>query len=154
MAARGALYAVFLLPVVFSAAFGTAVMADVLQEPDRELRLWGFAEKGHKAGHGGPVEIVGLQGEYSASQPVSLGVRVSDPAFSCGDLYITIYSGGEPVIQRGFFNQCFGQDIQVLPVGAEFSEMIDAPGAYEVVVEVTDRDQQSSLAMGGKFTVK
>ena len=32
--------AVFVIPVVFSFVFGSAVLADVLKEPDRELNMW------------------------------------------------------------------------------------------------------------------
>ena len=31
---------VFVLPVIFSLIFGSAVMADILQKPDRELNMW------------------------------------------------------------------------------------------------------------------
>ena len=31
---------VFVLPVIFSIIFGSAVMADILQKPDRELNMW------------------------------------------------------------------------------------------------------------------
>jgi len=34
------LIVVFVLPVVFSIIFGSAVMADTLQKPDRTLNMW------------------------------------------------------------------------------------------------------------------
>ena len=34
------IFVVFVLPVIFSLAFGSAVMADILQKPDRELNMW------------------------------------------------------------------------------------------------------------------
>ena len=34
------IFVVFVLPVIFSIIFGSAVMADILQKPDRELNMW------------------------------------------------------------------------------------------------------------------
>jgi hypothetical protein len=31
---------VFVLPIIFSIIFGSAVMVDILQKPDRELNMW------------------------------------------------------------------------------------------------------------------
>lgn len=155
MATRGALYAVFLLPVLFSAVFGTAVMADILQKPGRELNMWGFGENGPNGQHDESIEILGIKKQYSTSQPVGFDVKVSDPAFSCGDLYITIYSDSDRVItQSGFFQQCFSQNDPILPIDAKFSELIDVPGTYRAVIELTDSDQRDSLVTSEKFTVK
>ena len=155
MASRGILYAVFLLPVLFSAVFGTVVMADILQKPDRELNLWQFGESDSGGHHSESIEIVGIERQYLTSEPVNLDVKISDPAFDCGDLYITIYSNdGRAITQRGFFNQCFEQDSPTLPVNEKFSEVIDIPGTYKVVIELTDKDQQNTLVTSEMFTVK
>ena len=155
MARRGILYAVFLLPVLFSMIFGTVVMADILQKPDRELNLWRFGKGSHDEPRSELVEITGLEEQYTTSQPVTLEVIVSDPAFECGDLYITIYSDDDlSITQRGFFNQCVEQDQSILPVDERFSEIIDVPGTYRAVIELTDNNQQNSLVTSEMFTVK
>lgn len=155
MASRGILYAVFLLPVLFSAIFGTAVMADILQKPDRDLNMWQFGESDSDLHRDESIEIIGIEKQYSMSQPINLTIKISDPAFDCGDLYITIYSNdGLAITQRGFFNQCFEQDSSTLPLNEIFSEVIDIPGTYKAVIELTDKDQQNSLVTSEMFTVK
>lgn len=150
MATRGVLYTVFLLPVIFSAIFGTMVMADVLQKPDRELNMWRFGDNKHAV----PIEIVGLESQYSTSQPISLTVKVLDPMFDCGDLYVTIYHDEQVVSQQGFFNQCFDQANPILPVDQSFSEKIAIAGTYTAFVEFVDKSQQNRLVASATFTVK
>lgn len=140
-----AVYVVFLLPVVFSAIFGTVVMADILQKPDRELNMWNF---GHKS-----IELVGLEHQYSTSQPINFNVVVYDPAFDCGDLYITILNDDLVMVQQGFFNQCFNQS-NTLPINEEFSEVINVPGTYDVVVEINDINQEDSMVTSERLIVK
>ena len=153
MATRGILYAVFLLPVLFSAVFGTVVMADILQKPDRELNMWNFGE--HDAKHAESIEIIGIEKQYSVSEPISFNVKVHDSAFDCGDLYITIYSNDESVIaQHGFFDQCFDQDNHTLPINEKFFEVIDTTGTFEAVVELYDVSQRDILTITERFTVK
>ena len=36
----------------------------------------------------------------------------------------------------------------------EFSEIIGAPGQYELVVKMHDQNQKSSITASGKFTIK
>lgn len=151
MATRGVLYVVFLLPVIFSTVFGTIVMADILQKPDRELKLWGFS---HDKSHNDSIEIIGIEKQYLTSQIINFTILASDPAFDCGDLYITIYSDDTVILQEGFFNQCFSQDNHTLPINEEFSGIIDVPGTYEAVVELFDADQKNSLVISEKFTIK
>ena len=154
MATRGILYAVFLLPVLFSAVFGTAVMADILQKPDRELNMWNFGE--HDANkHAESIEIMGIEKQYSVSEPISFNVKVHDSAFDCGDLYVTIYSDDQSVlVQHGFFDQCFDQDNRTLPINEKFFEIIDTPGTFDAVVELYDVSQQAVLTITERFTVK
>ena len=153
MATRGVVYAVFLLPVIFSIVFGTAVMADILQKPGRELNMWNFGSGADSHGSK-PIKIIGMEKQYSVSEPVSLEVRITDPGFSCGDLYITIYtSDEEAVTQSGFFDQCYEPDGPALPIDSEFSRLIDTPGRYTVVVEMTDQDQRNVIT-SKEFTVK
>ncbi len=152
---RGGTYVVFVLPVVFSVIFGSVVMVDILQDPGRELNLLqvGLIEERL---HSEPLEIIGLEKEYSISEPVQIQVIVDDQIFSCGDLYITIYTSEKEnaVTQSGYFIQCFDDNNTFLPIKDRFSEVIDTPGQYELVVDMLDRNQKNSITTSEKFTVK
>ena len=54
---------VFVLPVIFSIVFGSAVMADTLQKPDRELNMWPMTFSGNSS-HDSDIEIIGLSNQY------------------------------------------------------------------------------------------
>ena len=146
-------YVVFVLPIVLSIALGSIVMADVLQSPDRELNMWPIHSG--NASNDKSIKIVGLEKQYAVSSPIEIQVTVSNPTFDCGDLYVTIYSGKDTIIsQNGFFKQCFVKNKVSLPVDDRFSEVIDTPGQYELVVKMNDQNQKSSISASGKFTVK
>jgi hypothetical protein len=147
-------YVVFILPIFLSIAFGSAVMADVLQSPDRELNMWRIGPTSTLT-HDKSIKIIGLEKQYLVSTPIEIQVKIDDSFFDCGDLYVTIYSGQNTVItQSGFFKQCFDENNAILPVDDEFSEIIDAPGQYELVVKMNDQNQKSSISASGKFTIK
>ena len=147
------LIVVFVLPVVFSIIFGSAVMADTLQKPDRELNMWPMTFSGHSS-HDSDVEIIGLENQYSVSEPVQIQVKINDPSFSCGDLYITIYTSGssDVVTQGGFFNQCV-KNGNLLPNNDNFSKIIDSTGSYKIVADVVSTDL-SNISTTGTFTIK
>ena len=147
-------YVVFILPIVLSIAFGSVVMADILQSSDRELNMWRVGST-NTIIHDKSIQIIGLEKQYLASTPIEIQVNVDDPFFDCGDLYVVIYSGKNTVItQSGFFKQCFDKNNVLLPIDDVFSEIIDAPGQYELVVKMNDQNQKSSITASGKFTIK
>ena len=147
-------YVIFILPIVLSIAFGSVVMADILQSSDRELNMWRVGST-NTIIHDKSIQIIGLEKQYLASTPIEIQVNVDDPFFDCGDLYVVIYSGKNTVItQSGFFKQCFDKNNVLLPIDDEFSEIIDAPGQYELVVKMNDQNQKSSITASGKFTIK
>lgn len=149
MATRRVLYAVFLLPVIFSIVFGSAVMADILQEPGRELNMWPSGSSSKS------IQIIGLAQQYTTSSPVKIQVSVDDASFDCGDLYVTIYSSeGSVVSQSGFLEQCFAKTNSVLPMGDAFSESLDTSGQYKLVAEMKDKAQKHTISATGKFIVK
>ena len=154
--ATGTTYLVFLLPIVFSFVFGGAVLAQVLQEPDRELNMMQFGSSGPGIISSKSIQILGLESQYSTSSPITVQIAVSDDTFDCGDLYITIYHSTtkEVVTQSGFFDQCFAKSNSVLPMGDKFSEVVDEPGTYEIKVDISDKSQKDSLSIKGKFSVK
>ena len=148
-------FVVFVLPVIFSLVFGSAVMVDILQKPDRELNMWPMSSSEGFSSHITPIEIIGLSKEYSTSEPIEIQVKISDSSFDCGDLYVTIYSSGknDVITQSGFLEQCFEQGSTILPVGDEFSKVIDTPGSFEIVVEMVSK-KLMNISTSGTFTVK
>ena len=83
------------------------------------------------------LEIFGLKSQYSISEPIQIQVSIQDQSFSCGDLYVTIYQAGKEksITQSGYFEQCFDSN-SFLPIDDRFSETIDTPGNYEIVIDM------------------
>ena len=131
------------------------VMADILQDPSRELNLMRFGEF-ELTSHNESIEIIGLKNQYSSSEPVQIQVIVDDSSFTCGDLYVTIYAdnGKTAITQSGYFKQCLDETNPFLPVKESFSERIDVPGQYEIVAQMLDQNQKNSITTSEKFTVK
>ena len=144
---------VFVLPVIFSIMFGSLVMADILQKPDRELNMWpmSFSEN---SSHDSSMKIMGLSSQYLVSEPIEIQVKLNDSSFDCGDLYITIYASekSDVVIQNGFFNQCL-KNGDLLPNDDKFSEVITVPGSYQLIADVVS-DDLPNISITGTFTVK
>jgi len=149
-------FIVFVLPVILSIIIGSAVLSDVLQKPGRELNLWPMSNsEGIVTSHSSPIEIIGLSKQYTTTEPVEIQVKVGDSSFSCGDLYITIYSSGknDVITQGGFFEQCFESGSSIIPVGDEFSKIVDTLGSYDIVAEMVSK-QLKNISTKGTFTVK
>ena len=145
---------VFVLPVIFSIIFGSAVMVDILQKSDRELNMWPMSFSEGSSSHDSSLKIIGLSNQYLVTEPIEVQVKVTDSSFNCGDLYITIYySGNNDIItQGGFFNQCL-KDGDLFPINDKFSKIISVPGSYELVVDLTS-DGLSNISVTGTFTIK
>ena len=148
------LLVVFVLPVIFSIIFGSAVMADILQKPDRELNMWPMSFSEGSSSHDSSMTIIGLSSQYLISEPIEVQIKVNDSSFSCGDLYITIYTLGksDTVTQSGFFNQCV-KNGNLFPINDKFSEVIVIPGYYELVADLAS-DGSSNISVTGTFTIK
>ena len=150
-------YFVFLFPVITSLALGSFVMAEVLSEPERELNMWPFKTSGTNKVQSDSIKIISLQQEYSSTTPINIQVSVTDPAFDCGDLYITIYdlnsSPKQVVTQSGYFGQCFQKENLMLPVDDEFLEKINDSGQYEIVAEINDKHYKKTITTSEKFTI-
>ena len=148
------IFVVFVLPMIFSIVFGSAVMNDILQKPDRELNMWPMSYSEESSSHKSSIEIIGLSKQYSVTVPIEIQIKVNDSSFDCGDLYITIYSSSSDVVtQSGFFEQCFEKGNSMIPVGDKFSKIIDTPGSYELVAEMVSKQLQN-LSITETFTVK
>lgn len=148
--ATGKAVVVFLIPIVFSFVFGGAVLALSLQGQDREIVDVGSTTLTS-------IEIIDLQGQYSSSDSVSVHVIARDSAFSCGDLYITIYdvsSGQRKAVKQGaFFDQCYDSS-GTLPVTESFSEKIGTPGQYMLEVQLFDEGGDRFLSASQGFSVQ
>ena len=149
------IFIVYVLPVFFSVLFGSMVLIDILQEPDRELNIWSISSSEGFSAHTSPIEIIGLSKQYSISQPVEIQVKVGDLSFNCGDLYVTIYpsENDDVVVQSGFFEQCFEKGTQIIPTGDRFSKIIDNPGSYEIVAEMVSKELKN-ISTRETFTIK
>jgi len=158
VATGGAVYVVFILPVIVSIIFGSLVMAEILKEPERELDIWQFKSSDSNNVSSDSVKILGLEKEYSTNSEIKIQVTIDDRIFDCGDLYITInnidHTTKKAVTQSGFFGQCFDKNNSILPVDDEFSEIIETPGNYEVVIEVVDKHNKNTISSSAEFTVK
>ena len=145
---------VFVLPVIFSIIFGSVVMADTLQKPDRELNMWPMSSSENSSSHNSDLKIIGLSNQYLVSEPIEIQVKVNDISFSCGDLYITIYTSGKSdvVTQGGFFNQCL-ENGNLFPINDKFSKIITVPGSYQIVADIVS-DDLTNISTSGIFTVK
>ena len=156
-------FIVFVLPAMFSIIFGSAVMADILQKPDRELDMWPISREGKAASHenkpvtaGSPLQILGLSKHYSVSAPDEVEIKVTDSSFGCGDSYAVLYPVGEShvVNQGGFLKQCLdGGERDILPTGAELSKITDYLGYYKVEAEMVSI-QLKTVSISETFTVK
>ena len=153
--AKRVTYVVYVLPIVISVVFGTIVMIDVLQKPGRDLNLMQFGST-QQISHNEKIEIFGLNTHYSTSDPIQIQISINDQFYSCGDLYVTLYRQGQEnaLTQSGYFKQCFDETNSFLPVGDKFSEIIDTPGNYEIVIDMLDKNQKNSITTSEKFTVK
>ena len=61
-------------PVIFSIIVGSAVLSDVLQQPDRELNMWPMSYS--EGGSHSSIEIMGLSKEYTTTEPVEIQVKI------------------------------------------------------------------------------
>ena len=148
------IFIVFVLPVIFSLIFGSTVMADILQKPDRELNMWSMTFSGEPS-HSTQLEIINLSKQYSTSESIEIQVQVNNISFNCGDLYVTIYSSktNDVVAQDGFFEQCFESNNPFIPTSAKFSKSIDTSGSYKMVVDMISKELLNA-STSGTFTVK
>lgn len=145
------LVAAFLIPITFSFIYGGVVLGLSLQDPNRGFSL----ETGSQQSDS--MQIVDLQNQYTSSDQISAHVSVSDAAFSCGDLYLTIYdvsTGQRKAVKQGaFFDQCYGSS-GTLPLQESFSEKINLPGEYLLEAQLFDENGDKFLTASQRFSVQ
>lgn len=145
MTLRGTAIAAFVIPIVFSFAYGGAVLSMGMSG---QTDAW-------VPQNSDSLSITGLNDIYAVSENISAQVLANDPAYECGDLYMTIYdisSERKAVSQNAFFDQCYGAS-GTLPLNEEFSEKIDKPGKYSLVAQLFDSDGNKFLTAEKQITV-
>ncbi len=149
MAASSAVL-VFIIPIVFSFIFGGVVLTLSLQDENS-----GIVDVGSRTSSS--MQITDLQNQYTISDQISAHVSVSDTAFSCGDLYLTIYNvstGQRKAVKQGaFFDQCYGSS-GTLPLQESFSEKMDSPGQYLLEAQLFDENGDKFLTASQQFSVQ
>ncbi len=158
MAVQSAAYLIFVFPIIISIAFGAFVLTDVLGQPDRHLNMWPFGNAMQPIQIGDKdIQIQNLLRYYSSNAPVSVKVLVNNTAYSCGDLYITIYDTGlfpkQAVSQNGFFSQCFVNNTP-LPINDTFTQKISKTGTYQIVAEISDKNNLNTISTSANFTIR
>ena len=143
---------VYILPIILSISLGTLVMAEALNDPERELNMWQFDEV--TSSQQEQLSIIGLEKTYSTSDQIEFKIQVHDSNFECGDLYITITDGDQVITQSGFMKQCFTQQNQNIPLGDKYSETIREPGKYKILIEIFDQNYKDSLSYVANITIK
>ena len=149
--AKGSAYVVFVLPVIFTVVFSTAVLAGALDTMDRELNMWPGG--GHVSSpSGGEIVISGLHDEYGQSDTIEFQAIVAEHRYDCGTLFVRMYNSvGDLVEERIYESQCFVAESLPLPLEG-FSTTADAPGSYTVTVTMSAGEDR--LLASAVFTVK
>ena len=147
MALRGTAIAVFVIPIVFSFIIGGSVLSLALISTPSSV----------VSQSSGSLSITGLRDDYTAPVNVMAQISVSDPAYDCGDLYLTVFdvsvSPKKSVGQHAFFDQCYGTS-GTIPLDEEFAQKIEKPGQYLLVAQLFDKDGNKFLTAEKNLTVK
>jgi hypothetical protein len=135
------------------------ILSNVLGQPDRQLNMWQFKIASETGQQGDKeIKLLNLVDSYPVSTPITFNVMVTNSAFDCGDLYMTIYdpttSPKQVIVQHAYFSQCFVQGNSTLPIQDVFSPVIDKAGVYQIVAEMKDKTNQNSISVQANFQVK
>jgi len=151
-------FVIYILPIILSVSLGTAVMAETLNSPDRELNFAQFDGEGHSYSSKSEISLIGFSSEIAQNSNIEFSIQFSNSDFNCGDLYITIYdtssSEKQVLTQSGFLKQCFIQNNNTLPVDESYSELITKSGTYEIHVEIFNEKYTDSMNMTETIRVK
>ena len=154
---KASAFVIYVLPIVLSVSLGTAVMAETLNNPDRELNFLQFGGDDHSQASDDGISLIGLNTEIAQNSNLEFSIIFTNSAFNCGDLYITIYdvtSGKQVLTQSGYLKQCFVQNNNMLPVDDTYSELISKSGTYEIHIEIFNEKYSQSVSMTETLRVK
>ena len=144
-------FVIYVLPIVLSVSLGTAVMAETLSSPDRELNFLQFGGEGHTSSLKSEINLVGFNDEIEQNSNLEFRIKFLNSDFNCGDLYITIYdvttSEKQVLTQSGYLKQCFIQNENILPVDDTYSELITKTGTYEIYIEIFNEKYSENISM-------
>ena len=144
-------FVIYVLPIVLSVSLGTAVMAETLSSPDRELNFLQFGGEGYKSTLKNEINLVGFNNEIIQNSNLEFSINFTNSDFNCGDLYITIYdvsnSEKQVLTQSGYLKQCFIQNNNTLPVDEIYSELITKSGTYEIHVEIFNERYSENISI-------
>ena len=149
--AKPSVFVIYILPIVLSVSLGTAVMAETLSSPDRELNFLQFGGEGYTSSSKSGISLVGFNHEMTQNSNLEFSIEVLNSDFNCGDLYITIYdvtsSEKQVLTQSGYLKQCFIQNNDILPVDDDYSELITKSGTYEIYVEIFNEKYSENISI-------
>ena len=147
-------FIVYILPVILSISLGTIVMAEALNNSERELNMWQFDTSSSSDLQ--ELSIIGLEKTYSTSDSIKLKINVSNSNFDCGDLYITIYESTQDQVltQSGYLKQCFSLNQENLPIDEYYSTKIGETGNYKIVIELFNERYNDTLTYTESFIVE
>ena len=132
-------------------------MAETLNSSDRELNFLQFGGEAYIRTTD-EISFDGFNSEIAQNSNLEFSLKVSNPDYDCGDLYITIYeiSTSEKQIftQSGYLKQCFIQNNNILPIGESYSELISKPGSYEIHIEIFNDKYSDSISVTKTLLVK
>ena len=155
---KASAFVIYILPIVLSVSLGTAVMAETLNDSDRELNFLQFGGEGYTSSSKSEISLVGFNTEITQNSNLEFDIKLSNPDFNCGDLYITIYnvstSEKQVLTQSGYLKQCFIQNNNTLPVGENYSELIIESGTYEIYVEIFNDKYSKNISITETLRVK
>ena len=148
---KPSVFVIYVLPIVLSVSLGTAVMAETLSSPDRELNFLQFGGEGYASSSKSAISLVGFNDEITQNSNLEFSIKFSNSDFNCGDLYITIYdvstSEKQVITQSGYLKQCFIQNNDILPVDENYSELITKSGTYEIHVEIFNERYSENISI-------
>ena len=151
-------FIVYVLPIILSVSLGTLVMAEALNDPERELNMWQFGSGISSTQQSQEIGVIGLEKTYSTSDPIQFEIKINDSDFECGDLYVTIYkitnSEDQVLTQSGYLKQCFIKNQQNLPIGEKYSEILTESGTYRIVVQIYDEKYKGVISFDETIIVK
>jgi len=154
---KASAFVIYILPIILSVSLGSAVMAETLGSPDRELNFLQFGGDTHSS-TSSQMNFIGFDSEIVENSYIEFTINFSNSDFNCGDLYITIYdvtnSEKQVLTQSGYLKQCFIENNNTLPVDDKYSELISKSGIYEIHVEIFDQTYSKNISIMETLRVK
>ena len=72
-------FIVYFLPIILSVSLGTFVMAEALNDSERQLNMWQFGSMSESSSN--KLSIIGLEKNYSVSDNIQFKIKINDSNF-------------------------------------------------------------------------